>query len=139
MLIKELANFLKENPDNNIKVVVGAHPFSTYPTSQILMTFKKEKIKISVSQLTEKGNLYVCIINRKLSTANIDGKIRKSCGASYEWQEIAFPATLDAKFVSKIAIFIKKIVGNPDKFYSKAMPISYKEAIKKLTNKEVTK
>lgn len=135
MLIKELTNFLKENPNDNIKVAVGAHPFSTCTTSQILMTFKQEKTKVSVTQLTEKGNLYVCIINKKLLTTNIDGAIRKSCGASYEWQEIAFPATLDAKFVSKIAIFIKKMVGNPDIFCNKAMPIGYKKAIAKLTQK----
>ena len=133
MLIEELAKLLKSNPDDNIKVAIGAHPFSSYATSQILLTFKQEKIKVSVTQLTENGNLYICIINRKMLTENANGTIRKSCGASYEWQEVVFPATLDTKFVSKIAIFIKKMVGNPDIFCNKAMAISYKEAIAKLT------
>ena len=124
---------MKANPDDNVKVAVGAHPFSSLETSHILMTFKSEKIKVSVTQLTERGTLYVCLISRKLPTTNIDGKPRKSCGASYEWQEVAFPASLDEKYVSKIVIFIKKMVENPDLFCNKAMPISYKDAISKLT------
>ena len=133
MLIQELANFLQKNPDDNIKVAIGAHPFSSHATSQMLLAFKQEKTKVSVTQLTENGNLYVCIINRKVLTQNVNGTTRKSCGASYEWQEVVFPATLDTKFVSKIAIFIKKMVKNSDLFCNKAMAISYKEAIAKLT------
>lgn len=135
MLIEELTKLLKSNPDDNIKVTVGAHPFSSHATSQILLAFKQEKTKVSVTQLTENGNLYICIINRKVLTENANGTTRKSCGASYEWQEVVFPATLDTKFVSKIAIFIKKMVKNSDLFCNKAMAISYKEAIAKLTNK----
>ena len=46
MLIHDLTNYINEHKDDNIKVVVKQHPLSGVENSQVLLTFKRQKVKI---------------------------------------------------------------------------------------------
>ena len=131
MLIHRLTNVIKQDTDNNISFVERDHPFSGRLRSQVVLTFKKQKTKVSIVQTSDASKMYVCIISRKVKDKASD----KDGGGNYEWQEVWFKPTLEDKYLPQVYHFIKLMVDNADKFYSKAMAISYKEAIKKLTNK----
>lgn len=124
MLIHKLTKFIVNNADNNVIIDVGDHPFSGIADSQVILTFKKQKLKISVVQMTEKSKLYVCIIAKKSY---------HSSGEYYEWKEVWFKPDTNDKYVPQIWTFIQKMAENSDKFRSKSMPISYKEAIECLS------
>ena len=78
--------------------------------------------------MTEKAKLYVCIIAKKPY---------HSSGEYYEWKEVWFKPDTNDKYIPQIWTFIQKMAENSDKFRSKSMPISYKEAIECLS-KEIT-
>ena len=54
MLIHKLTKFIVNNADNNVILDVGDHPFSGIADSQVILIFKKQRLKISVVQMTEK-------------------------------------------------------------------------------------
>lgn len=135
MLIHKLTKIIKQEADDNISFVERDHPFSGVGRSQVILTFKEQKTKVSIVQTSDISKMYVCIISRKVKGKTSD----KDGGGSYEWQEVWFKPTLEDKYLPQVYQFIKLMVSNADKFYSKSLAISYKEAIKKLTNKEVTK
>lgn len=128
MLIHKLAKLIKTVNDDNVVFVERDHPFSGVAGSQLLLTFKKQRLKVSVVQMSGNAKLYVCIIAKKSV---------HSAGEYYEWKEVYFKPTLEDKYVPQVWVFIKAMANNADKFYSKAMPISYKEAIECLS-KEIT-
>lgn len=127
MLIHKLAKLIKTVNDDNVVFVERDHPFSGKPRSQVILTFKEQKTRVSIVQISDASKMYVCIISRK--GKKTDGDF----GGHYEWQEIWFKPTLEDKYLPQVYKFIKLMVDNANKFYSKAMAISYKEAIKKLT------
>lgn len=129
MVIHELTKIIKQDADENISFVERDHPFSGVARSQVILTFKEQKTKVSIVQTSDASKMYVCIISRKVKgkTSENDG------GGHYEWQEVWFKPTLEDKFLPQVYQFVKLMVDNADKFYSKSMAISYKEAIKKLT------
>lgn len=127
MLIHKLTKIIKQDVDDNISFVERDHPFSGRSRSQVILTFKEQKTTVSVVQISEMSKLYVCIISRK------GKKTEGDFGGHYKWQEIWFKPTLEDKYLPQVYQFIKLMVDNADKFYSKSMAISYKEAIKKLT------
>lgn len=129
MLIHKLTKIIKQDVDDNISFVECDHPFSGRSCSQVILTFKEQKTTVSVVQISEMSKLYVCIISRK--GKKTDGDF----GGHYEWQEVWFKPTLEDKYLPQVYQFIKLMVNNANKFYSKSMPISYKEAIKKLIQK----
>lgn len=129
MLIHKLTKIIKQDVDDNISFVERDHPFSGVARSQVILTFKEQKTKVSIVQTSDVSKMYVCIISRKVKDKASD----KDGGGHYEWQEVWFKPTLEDKYLPQIYQFIKLMVNNADKFYSKAMAISYKEAIKKLT------
>lgn len=129
MLIHKLTKIIKQDVDDNISFVECDHPFSGRSCSQVILTFKEQKTTVSVVQISEMSKLYVCIISRK--GKKTDGDF----GSHYEWQEVWFKPTLEDKYLPQVYQFIKLMVNNANKFYSKSMPISYKEAIKKLIQK----
>lgn len=65
MLIHELTEYINEHKDDNIKVVVKQHPLSGVENSQVLLTFKQQKVKISLAQFSPEGYMYLCIIAKK--------------------------------------------------------------------------
>ncbi len=130
MLIHRLTKIIKQDVDNNINFVERDHPFSGVSRSQVILTFKEQKTRVSVVQTSDASKMYVCIISRKGKTTEGD------FGGSYEWQEVWFKPTLEDKYLPQVYQFIKLMVDNADKFYSKSMAISYKEAIKKLTKQK---
>lgn len=127
MLIHKLTKVIKQDTDDNISFVECDHPFSGVARSQVILIFKEQKTKVSIVQISEMSKLYVCIISRKGKKAEGD------FGGHYEWQEVWFKPTLEDKYLPQVYKFIKLMVDNANKFYSKAMAISYKEAIAKLT------
>lgn len=129
MLIHRLTKIIKQDTDDNINFFECDYPFSGVARSQIILVFKEQKTKVSVVQTSDASKLYVCIISHK------GKKTEGDFGGHYEWQEIWFKPTLEDKYLPQVYKFIKLMVDNANKFYSKAMPISYKEAIAKLTNK----
>ncbi len=129
MLIHRLTNVIKQDVDDNVSFVERDHPFSGVARSQVILTFKEQKTKVSIVQTSDISKMYVCIINRKVKGKTND----KDGGGSYEWQEVWFKPTLEDKYLPQVYQFVKLMVNDADKFYSKAMAISYKEAIKKLT------
>lgn len=124
MLIHKLTKYIVNNADNNVIIDIGDHPFSGVTDSQVILTFKKQRLKISVVQMTEKSKLYVCIIAKKAF---------HSSGEYYEWKEVWFKPDTAEKYIPAIWVFIKAMAENSDKFRSKSMPISYKEAIECLS------
>lgn len=131
MLIHRLTKIIKQDVDDNISFVERDHPFSGRSRSQVILTFKEQKTTVSIVQISEMSKLYVCIINRKVKDKTND----KDNGGNYEWQEVWFKPTLEDKYLPQVYKFIKLMVDNANKFYSKSMPISYKEAIAKLIQK----
>lgn len=129
MLIHRLTKIIKQDTDDNIDFFECDYPFSGVARSQIILVFKEQKTKVSVVQTSDTSKLYVCIISHK------GKKTEGDFGGHYEWQEIWFKPTLEDKYLPQVYKFIKLMVDNANKFYSNAMPISYKEAIAKLTNK----
>ena len=127
MLIHKLTKIIKQDTDDNISFVECDHPFSGRPRSQVILTFKEQKTRVSIVQISDASKMYICIISRKGKKAEGD------FGGHYEWQEIWFKPTLEDKYLPQVYKFIKLMVDNANKFYSKAMAISYKEAITKLT------
>ena len=65
MLIHDLTEYINEHKDDNIKVVVKQHPLSGVENSQVLLTFKQQKVKISLAQFSPEGYMYLCIIAKK--------------------------------------------------------------------------
>lgn len=130
MLIHRLTKIIKQDTDDNISFIERDHPFSGRSRSQVILTFKNQKTKVSIVQTSDISKMYVCIISRKVKDKTND----KDGGGNYEWQEIYFKPTLEDKYLPQVYQMIKLMVDNADKFYSKSMAISYKEAIKKLTN-----
>lgn len=129
MLIHRLTKIIKQDTDDNINFFEYDHPFSGRSRSQVILTFKKQKTTVSVVQISDASKMYVCIISHK------GKKTEGDFGGHYEWQEIWFKPTLEDKYLPLVYKFIKLMVDNANKFHSKAMTISYKEAIAKLTNK----
>jgi hypothetical protein len=129
MLIHRLTKIIKQDTDDNISFVECDHPFSGVARSQVILTFKEQKTRVSVVQISDASKMYICIISRK------GKKTEGDFGGHYEWQEVWFKPTLEDKYLPQVYKFIKLMVDNANKFYSKAMAISYKEAIAKLTNK----
>lgn len=130
MLIHKLAKEIKYDTDTTIGVDIREHPFSGVQGSQILLTFKEQRLKVSIVQMSDAAKLYVCIIGRKMP---------HSAGESYEWKEIWFKPDTNDKYVPQIWAFVKKMVGNSDKFRGKTLPISYKEAIVCLSKQQNNK
>ena len=128
MLIHKLTKFIVNNADNNVIIDIGDHPFSGVTDSQVILTFKKQRLKISIVQMSEQAKLYVCIIAKKPF---------HSTDEYYEWKEVWFKPDTAEKYIPAIWVFIQKMAENSDKFRSKSMPISYKEAIECLS-KEIT-
>lgn len=129
MLIHRLTKIIKQDVDDNISFVERDHPFSGVARSQVILVFKEQKTKVSIVQTSDNSKMYVCIISRK-----VKGKANENDGGGhYEWQEVWFKPALEEKYVPQVYQFIKLMVDNAEKFYSKSMAISYKEAIKKLT------
>lgn len=124
MLIHKLTKYIINNADNNAILDIGDHPFSGIADSQVVLTFKKQRLKISIVQMTEKSKLYVCIIAKKPC---------HSKGEYYGWKEVWFKPDTAEKYIPAIWVFIQKMADNADKFRSKSMPISYKEAIECLS------
>lgn len=130
MLIHKLAKEIKYDTDTTIGVDIREHPFSGVQGSQILLTFKEQRLKVSIVQMSDAAKLYVCIIGRKMP---------HSAGESYEWKEIWFKPDTNDKYVPQIWAFVKKMVDNSDKFRGKTLPISYKEAIACLSKQQQNK
>lgn len=130
MLIHKLAKLIKTIDDDNVVFVERDHPFSGVAGSQLLLTFKEQRLKVSIVQMSDAAKLYVCIIGRKMP---------HSAGESYEWKEIWFKPDTNDKYVPQIWTFVKKMAENSDKFRGKSMPVSYKEAIECLSKQQQTK
>lgn len=124
MLIHKLAKEIKHDTDKTISVDIREHPFSGVQGSQILLTFKEQRLKVSIVQMSDAAKLYVCIIGHKMP---------HSAGESYEWKEVWFKPDTNDKYVPQVWVFVKKMVDNSDKFRGKTLPISYKEAIQCLS------
>ena len=65
MLIHKLTKIIKQEVDDNISFIEYDHPFSGRPRSQVILTFKEQKTRVSIVQISDASKMYVCIISRK--------------------------------------------------------------------------
>ena len=65
MLIHKLTKIIKQDTDDNISFVECDHPFSGVARSQVILTFKEQKTRVSVVQISDASKMYICIISRK--------------------------------------------------------------------------
>ena len=130
MLIHDLTNYINEHKDDNIKVVVKQHPLSGMEDSQVLLTFKRQKVKISLAQFSPEGYMYLCIIAKK-TPRNLPAGSKLS-GGTYNWTEVycsPFCNKLD-----QIYTLITRMADHTDRFYDRSMPIGIKTACERVVN-----
>ena len=130
MLIHDLTNYINQHKDDNIKVVVKQHPLSGVENSQVLLTFKQQKVKISLAQFSPEGYMYLCIIAKK-TPRNLPAGSKLS-GGTYNWTEVycsPFCNKLD-----QIYTLITRMADHTDRFYDRSMPIGIKTACERVVN-----
>lgn len=113
MLIHDLTDYINQHKDDNIKVVVKQHPLSGVENSQVLLTFKQQKVKISLAQFSPEGYLYLCIIAKKTPSGLPAGS--KLSGGTYNWTEVycsPFCTKLD-----QIYTLITRMADHTDRFF----------------------
>ena len=128
MLIHELTNYINEHKDDNIKVVVKQHPLSGVENSQVLLTFKRQKVKISLAQFSPEGYMYLCIIAKKTPSGLPAGS--KLSGGTYNWTEVY--CSPSCKSLQQLYTLIVKMANHTDAFFDRAMPIGVNSAWKRV-------
>lgn len=130
MLIHELTEYINQHKNDNIKVVVKQHPLSGVENSQVLLTFKQQKVKISLAQFSPEGYMYLCIIAKKTPSGLPAGS--KLSGGTYNWTEVycsPFCNKLD-----QIYTLITRMADHTDRFFDRSMPIGIKTACERVVN-----
>ena len=130
MLIHKLTEYIKNQNDDNIKIVVGQHPLSGMEDSQVLLTFKQQKVKISLSQFSPEGYMYLCIIAKKTPPNLPVGS--KLVGGTYNWTEVYCSPFCDK--IEQIFTLITRMADHTDRFYDRSMPIGIKTACERVVN-----
>lgn len=128
MLIHDLTNYINQHKDDNIKVVVRQHPLSGMEDSQVLLTFKRQKVKISLSQFSPGGYMYLCIIAKK--TPHDVSISNKAMGGTYNWTEVY--CSPFCKSLQQLYTLIVKMANHTDAFFDRAMPIGINSAWKRV-------
>ena len=94
MLIHKLTKIIKQDVDDNISFVERDHPFSGRLRSQVILTFKEQKTKVSIVQTSDISKLYVCIINRKVKGKTSDKDGGGSCWGIQLEKDVEIPIKL---------------------------------------------
>lgn len=128
MLIHELTEYINQHKDDNIKVVVKQHPLSGVENSQVLLTFKRQKVKISLAQFSPEGYMYLCIISKKTPQGLPVGS--KLSGGTYNWTEVY--CSPSCKSLQQLYTLIVKMANHTDAFFDRAMPIGVNSAWKRV-------
>lgn len=130
MLIHKLTEYIKNQKDDNIKIIVRQHPLSGVENSQVLLIFKQQKVKISLSQFSPGGYMYLCIIAKKTPH---DISVGSKCmGGTYNWTEVYCSPFCDK--LEQIFMLITRMADHTDRFYDRSMPIGIKTACERVVN-----